>query len=181
LVTGTDHQLWYQYSNNTGIIQPWQALGGYLTSSPAVDPTQWGGGGVYVRGSDGALWLTELNSGGRNWSPWVSLGGQIAPGTAPAAASGPYSLVFVEGMDGALWYRSNNVAVEGGGGGGSSTWSAWKSLGGYLTSSPGAAWEGYGPYLDVFVRSGDNGLWWKWYYNGNYVNQWSGWTSIGGM
>jgi len=193
LVTGTDHQLWYQYSNDTGIIQPWQALGGYLTSSPAVDPQ---GSGVFVRGGDGALWLTEHNaqggSVGRDWSPWVSLGGRIAPGTAPAVAIGYYSQarldVFVQGMDGALWHRSNNVGssiVDSnvGANRGFGTWSAWESLGGYLTSSPGATWEGpnYYPYLDVFVRGGDNALWWKWYFSGYYIGPWSDWTSIGGM
>jgi hypothetical protein len=35
-------------------------------------------------------------------------------------------------------------------------------------------------FLDVFVRGGDNGLWWKWY-SAIYIGQWSDWTSIGGM
>jgi len=178
-VAGTDHQLWYQYSNETG-IQPWQSLGGYLTSSPAVD--SWGDG-VFVRGGDGALWLREhnvqRNSTDLGWWPWVSLGGRIAPGTAPAAAIGYINYevldVFVKGMDGALWLRQDTISGSG--------WSGWQSLGGYLTSSPGATWEGpnYYPYLDVFVRGGDNALWWKWYFSGYYIGPWSDWTSIGGM
>ena len=51
----------------------------------------------------------------------------------------------------------------------------WQSLGGYLTSSPAATSSTSGA-VDVFVRGGDNGLWWK-HWNGQ---DWSAWTPLGG-
>jgi hypothetical protein len=55
------------------------------------------------------------------------------------------------------------------------TWLGWESLGGVLTSGPGASSWSAGR-LDVFVRGTDSALWHKWYENG-----WSGWESLGGV
>jgi hypothetical protein len=55
------------------------------------------------------------------------------------------------------------------------TWLGWESLGGVLTSGPGAS--SWSPNrLDVFVRGTDCALWHKWWDNG-----WSGWESLGGV
>jgi hypothetical protein len=51
----------------------------------------------------------------------------------------------------------------------------WETLGGVLTSGPGASSWGSGR-LDVFVRGTDSALWHKWYDNG-----WSDWESLGGV
>jgi len=52
----------------------------------------------------------------------------------------------------------------------------WQSLGGYLTSSPAATSPTSGA-TDVFVRGGDDALWWR-HWNGQ---DWSAWTSLGGV
>ncbi|HSH60744.1 MAG TPA: glycoside hydrolase family 6 protein, partial [Acidimicrobiales bacterium] len=67
--------------------------------------------------------------------------------------------------DNALWHK----AWDG------SRWSGWSSLGGYLTSAPGAVSSASGR-LDVFLRGGDNALWHK-AWDGS---RWSGWSSLGG-
>ena len=55
------------------------------------------------------------------------------------------------------------------------TWLGWESLGGVLTSGPGASSWSSGR-LDVFVRGTDSALWHKWFQNG-----WSGWEKLGGV
>ena len=171
-VTGTNHALYWRTT-----MQDWQPLGGYLTSSPAAAalPTLDFTGNtidVFVRGGDGALWHREYNNG---WQSWTSLGGRIASGTGPATDAGRISPtqigrfdVFVVGTDAGLWHR---VKIG--------TWSGWENLGGYLTSSPGAAdvnlnWVSQ--QIDVFVRGGDAGLWQKYYVVA--TNQWSGWRGM---
>ena len=81
---------------------------------------------------------------------WSGLGGQIASGTGPAAcAQNTNSLdVFVQGTDNLLWHESLQ----------DSTWSAWKSLGGNVTSSPAATSPTSG-VIDVFVRVSDGAVW----------------------
>jgi hypothetical protein len=55
------------------------------------------------------------------------------------------------------------------------TWMDWESLGGVLSSGPGATSWAPGR-LDVFARGTDSALWHKWYDNG-----WSSWESLGGV
>jgi hypothetical protein len=172
-VTGTDHVLWWRTT-----MQGWQSLGGYLTSSPAAAalPTLDFTGNsidVFVRGGDGALW--QRTYGNNAWSGWKGLGGQLASGTGPATDAGRISVyqigrldVFVEGTDAGLWHR---VKIG--------TWSGWQSLGGKLTSSPGAADVNLNfgsQQIDVFVRGTDAGLWQKYYVVA--TNQWSGWRGM---
>ncbi|MGD0171905.1 MAG: hypothetical protein ABSB81_07255 [Halobacteriota archaeon] len=176
LVTGTNHALYQQWSDN-GVQSPsWKNLGGYLTSGPAASALPDGSQiGVSVRGGDGALWTRSTNYGGTtSWGSWNKIGGQLLAGTGPAQYSWtrgglPEVGWLVTGTNHALyeWDHLND----------------WQNFGGYLTSSPAAATShnasGEGTYLDVSVRGGDGGLWLK-----NYdaaTNQWSGWTSIGGM
>ena len=104
------------------------------------------------------------SSGGWGWS---KIGGQLASGTGPAVcAQDPTSLdVFMQGADHALWHEQYQSA---------SGWSAWGSLGGYLTSSPAAVSPASG-VIDVFVR-GSNGALWQRTYNGG----WSRWENLGG-
>ena len=109
--------------------------------------------------------IDQLLSGG--WGFWSPVGGQLASGTSPATcAQDAKSLdVFVQGTDNALWYRHYQSG---------SGWSAWQSLGGYLTSDPAAVSRSAGK-IDVFVRGGDNKLWER-----SYDNGWGQWTSVGG-
>ena len=60
--------------------------------------------------------------------------------------------------------------------GAKSKWSNWESLGGVLTSGPGASsWAAN--RLDTFVRGTDNAMWHKWW-NGS---SWLGWEQLGGV
>ena len=88
----------------------------------------------------------------RPWSAWTSLGGTLAPGTGPAAcSSGSGRLdVFVTGAGGALWWKTYS----------GSSWSAYQSLGGVLTSGPAATSPTAGA-IDVFARGGGGALWEK--------------------
>ncbi len=96
-----------------------------------------------------AGWFKE-NLGGNS--------GCAGAGAAPAISSwGPGRLdLFVCGADSALWHRWWNDEVG---------WSAWESLGGYLTSPPSAV--SWGPNrLDVVARGSYNHPW-HWAWNGS--------------
>ncbi len=166
-VTGTDHALYQQWSDN-GVQSPsWVNLGGYLTSGPAATSPGNGVIDVFVRGTNGALYERTTTNGGATWSSWASLGGQIPAGTSPAVSSwssGRLDL-FVQGMDGALYHKSYS----------GSAWSAWENLGGKLTSSPAATSPGNG-VIDVFVRGTNGAL-----YQRSWTGSWSNWASLGGQ
>ena len=112
----------------------------------------------------------SLAKGGSAQPHWSKIGGQLASGTGPAAdAQDANSInIFVQGTDHALWYSHW----------GGTKWSAWKSLGGVLTSSPAATSPTSG-VLDVFVRGTNGGLYEKTSTNGG--SSWSAWTSLGGQ
>ena len=80
--------------------------------------------------------------------------------------SQPNRLTIGRGTDNALWYRFWNGTA----------WSAWESLGGVLTASPGAV--SWGPNrLDVFVRGTDHAVWHR-SWDGT---SWATWDSVGGI
>jgi hypothetical protein len=85
-----------------------------------------------------------------------------------AAPAAPSDSVFVQGNDGALWWKAYYNETG--------SWSNWISLGGVLTSSPGATSPAKG-VIDVFVRGSDGALWQREYSNG----AWGSWTSLGGQ
>jgi hypothetical protein len=65
--------------------------------------------------------------------------------------------VFVRGTDNALWHKWWDGTSWG-----QPKTERWESLGGVLTSGPGASsWAAN--RLDVFVRGTDNALWHKWW------------------
>jgi hypothetical protein len=151
-VIGMDHQL-YRWAPG------WASLGGYLTSSPAAKSPVPNVIVIAARGGDGALWRASTSNNFASWS-WTSLGGLLLEGTGPGVADA----FFVTGTNHALFWWSG---------------STWVSLGGYLTSSPGATEMnrglGYPDEMHVFVRGGDGNLWEKYY--GDYPNPgWSAWT-----
>ena len=111
--------------------------------------------------------LVEVDHGWRRpWSDWSEIGGQLLDGTGPAAYAWGDGRIgwFVTGTNHALYHMWDDAAGRHG----------WENLGGYLTSSPGAAAPTSG-VIDVFVRGGTGGLW-----QTEYNNGWSGWTSLGG-
>jgi len=167
----TSGHLWW---NGAGSESNWTSIGGSATSSPAATTPSNGVWGVFVRGTDGAVWYKTAMNNGTTWSGWHSLGGQVAAGTGPAACSwGAGRLdVFVNGTNGALYHKwSTNSGA---------TWSKWESLGGVLTSSPGASAGASSPtatkQIGVFVR-GTNGACWYKEWTGT---AWSSWKSLGG-
>jgi len=104
---------------------------------------------------------------------FTTLGGQqlLTPSSAPTVCSqdGNSLEIFAQGADRALWHKRWNSTIG---------WSAWESLGGVLTSSPGATSLGNG-VMHVFVRGTDGALWGRYTTNGG--TSWSNWYKIGGQ
>jgi hypothetical protein len=159
---GTDNALWHRQF----VLDwdPWESLGGTLTSDPAVASWEAGRLDVFARGANGHLWYIFFD--GSEWSTWQDLGGSLQSGSSPAAVSWDIDRVdvFVRGTDSALWHLSNS----------GSGWSSWESLGGTLTSSPAVCSMQTG-HLWVFARGAGNTLWSKQYSNG-----WHDWVNEGG-
>jgi hypothetical protein len=103
-----------------------------------------------------------------------ALGGRLIGGPAIAVApaglltSGTPLVVFGRGTDNALWWRY--LASSG--------WTAWRSLGGIITSNPAAATAMTNQFgqLNVFARGQDGALW----YRVLTVRGWQRWTLFGG-
>ena len=115
-------------------------------------------------GTDGAVYLRNEITGSV-----TRLGGRLAGGPA-VAQSGTGLAVFGRGTDNALWW--NHQATGG-------TWSGWQSLGGVITSQPGAAagaTAGFGPLI-ALARGSDGAVWYRVRGSGG---GWSGWKSLGG-
>lgn len=114
-----------------------------------------------------------LNAAAPTQAPGA-LGGQLTGGPALAVvpagvlATGQVLAVFGRGTDNALWWRHQTATG----------WTAWQSLGGVLTSKPGAIVGGsmqFGP-LNVIAAGTGGGLWYRaWGSSG-----WQAWTSLGG-
>jgi hypothetical protein len=104
----------------------------------------------------------------------IALGGRLIGGPAavvvPAGVLSPGAAlaVFGRGTNNALWWRHQTA----------SGWSNWQSLGGILTSAPGAAADMTDQFgrLNVFAR-GTNGVIW---YRVFGAGKWGPWTSLGG-
>ncbi|HWG14376.1 MAG TPA: hypothetical protein VG268_13975 [Streptosporangiaceae bacterium] len=127
-------------------------------------------GGVYVgnslvtawTGSDHTVQVKDVANG-----TTFNAGGNVtnAIGLAP---SGSDVLIFGQGVDGALWYKACTLA---------GSCSGWVSLGGKVTSRPGAVFQG--PNVadySVYAR-GTNGAVW---YRTHTTAGWAGWKSLGG-
>jgi hypothetical protein len=74
--------------------------------------------------------------------------------------------LFVRGADNQLWCRRETLG----------SWGVWKSLNGYLTSSPGAGAVVNG--VGVAVRGGDGAVYYKHTSDGGTT--WSSWVPLGG-
>jgi hypothetical protein len=149
----------------------YQRIGGFVTSLPtsSVDPADTSAVYTFLRGGDGALYMTHL-SGGVS-SPYLREGGLLTslPFTVTdtdGVVDGTKAVyVFVRGGDGALYV---GTIVDG-------VWQGFTGLGGFITSFPTATVTDSGVW--VAVRGGDGGV---------YVNHldttgtWSGWSYFGG-
>jgi len=166
-VRGLDNAVWQRRYDGTA-WSGWSALGGFTYASPAaaarrdtsiVD--------VFTRGADNAIYHRYRN--GSIWSSgWASIG--APPGgasSAPAAVSnGPGRVdVLVRGADSAIWRTTWTTS-----------WSAWTSVGGLVTSSAPAVTSRGTDRLDLFVRGTDGQV----YRSVNNGGGWSGWVPLGG-
>lgn len=154
-------------------------LGSTPESGPSV--TSWGPSRVDVFHRGGASTLLHRWWDG-TWQPltgiWEDLGAPPGGATSgPDAASWSGSNgnrhinVFVRGADKALWMRTYNSSSCPCG------WGEWESLGGVLTSDPGAISTEPGR-IDVFVRGTDDAMWHRAFVAGS---GWAAWASRGGL
>jgi hypothetical protein len=78
---------------------------------------------------------------------------QVSNGIVVSAVSGLFNgstiILFGEGKDHALWFTT----------GSGTRWANWASLGGTLTSAPGAVYRGSASVYAVFVRAGNGTVW----------------------
>lgn len=95
--------------------------------------------------TDGSVWIRDLATGA-----YTAAGGHLVTGPA-LVASGPAVVVFGEGTDHSLW---ENICSPGGSCG------SWVSLGGTITSNPGAVFRGpgVGDY-SVYARGTNGAVW----------------------
>jgi hypothetical protein len=117
---------------------------------------------IFYTAANGSVWQKVLDSG----LPATAVGGRLISAPSPITTASGSILVFGEGTDHALWVTT---CAKGG------TCTAWTSLGGVLTSKPGAVTAG--PGESVYVRGSDGTLW----ANDNPTGgSWSGWHSLAG-
>jgi hypothetical protein len=171
-IRGADNALyWKESADGTTWPSTLASLNGTLTSAPCAVSTSLGSIDVFVRGTDSRLWEKNTTDGGVTWSAWTSVAphGTIAANSAPSVvAYGSAGLsAFIRGTDNALWWATSTN--------GGSSWSAWSSLKGVLTSAPGATATKAGE-IGVFVAGSDGAVWYKHYLSGS----WNTWASVGG-
>lgn len=114
--------------------------------------------------ADGSVWLKNLSTGG-----YISAGGRVtaAPAVMDLGSTSTF-VIFGRGTDNQLWTASCTLA----GGCG-----AWSSLGGTITSKPGAVFQG--PSLQdwsVYARGTNGALWAR----SHTASGWGAWHSFGG-
>jgi len=95
---------------------------------------------------------------------------QVSNGIVVSAVSGLFNgstiILFGEGRDHALWFTT----------GSGTRWANWASLGGNLTSAPGAVFRGSASVYAVFVRGGNGAVWARDHSSAG----WGAWHSEGG-
>lgn len=149
---GTDGAAWQVAYDGTW--RDWRSMGGQFPAEVTALAPYAGRLDLFVRGMTGDVCQAWWD--GSKWNGWASHGGVI---TSNVCALAPFQGrwdVFVRGTDGALWQR---WAHDG--------WSPWTRLGGQITGTPTALYEGGRWY--VFARGDDGALWlcatqpdWSW-------------------
>jgi SpoIID/LytB domain protein len=123
---------------------------------------------AFVRGTDGALWVTTATNG--VFSAYRRIPAGTRSGPAAVSTDGSRVDLFVAGTDRALWHTVTTVDAAGQ----PTTFSAWESLGGALTAAPAAASSASGRLI-VSVRGTDGAVWSR-----TFDGSWSPWQSAGG-
>jgi hypothetical protein len=118
--------------------------------------------------------LQNTPAGASGWYGFYSLGTgmTISSGLAIAANSDKRLEVFARGPDGALWHIHENLP--------NFAWSAWASLGGFLTGELAAAANQDGR-LEVFARGQDGMAWHISQTTAGNSSAWSAWASMGAV
>jgi hypothetical protein len=132
--------------------------------TPAVSETSTGVANLFYTATDGTVWTKTVN-GTPGTATQVS-NGKITTGPA-AIVAGTTQVVFGVTSGGALW-----TATQSGG-----KWGNWTSLGGILTSQPGAAFEGPNAADYAVFARGTNGAVWA---RDHTSAGWGAWHSDGG-
>ena len=175
-VRGSNNGLWYLGYN--GSWQNWKSFGsppGGLASAPAAGSQELGAFDVFVTGADAGLWQMSgsadpiSGAGGGPWTQVARSGTQPTGGVASAPAIARFGTagydVIARGGDNALWHTQFN----------GTSWSAWESLGGVLSSGP-AAVSPDSNTLYVFGVGSDSAIW----YRKREHTTWGAWTSLHG-
>jgi hypothetical protein len=116
-----------------------------------------------------SLWMTTAVNG--TFEPFVQLPGAGLTGLAAVSTDAGRVDVFVVGLDKALWHTSTQVDTAGR----PTTWAAWESLGGTLTSAPSAASNEWGKLM-VAGRNSLGGI----SYRLLSGSTWGPWQAAGG-
>jgi hypothetical protein len=116
--------------------------------------------------TDGSVWVKDLVTG-----VYTPAGGHLVTGPAlvtDSGSTGPVVVVFGEGTDHALW---ETICSPG------DSCGSWMSLGGNITSRPGAVFRGpgLGDY-SVYARGANGAVWGRDHTSAG----WSGWYTTGG-
>ncbi len=137
-----------------------------VSASPAAAALADGSNLVFVRGTDGALWVARVNQHGR--SLWRSLGGAIVGAPAAASRGGDAVTVAVTGTNNRLYERTLSRGV----------WGPWVHLGGAPSGPPSLAVVPNTGQLVAFVRGADNAL----HYTVQKMSTgiWTDWSNLGG-
>src|SRR3954452_5930162 len=124
----------------------------------------------FVRGTDGALYVTTAGSTGFGAFRRIPAGTRSGP--AAVSWDGQRVDLFVIGTDRALWHTSTAVDAQGQ----PTTFEPWQSLGGSLNTAPAVASSAPGRLL-VTARGTDGSLWSR-AWDGT---SWSAWGALGGL
>jgi hypothetical protein len=134
-----------------------------VTPGTAVTPST--GVDMLYTAVDGSVWIVQGAGPPYGGPPALPYGGHLVSGPAPIW-TGSAEIVFGEGPDHQLWYNQLGRVFG----------TPWHSLGGRLTSKPGAVSLGGGAYA-VFVRGTDGAVWERVHSAG----EWHPWQRVGGQ
>jgi hypothetical protein len=149
------------------------ALGITAMSKPVTHLDGEGRLAVFVRGTNGAVWVTHQTiPGAISWSPWQSLGGwrnalaatdaprvaladQDFAFEAPVVAAGPDGRlrVYVPGADGAVWMSEQRPGRHQQG-----LWADWRAVTHAVSSRPAVVVDRTGMH-SLFVRGTNAAVW----------------------
>ncbi len=159
-VRGKDNALWQlAFHGRRRPVWSRHDDGGVLASPPAAGSMNSNHEHVFVRGTDGQVWVKWwLQASG--WSAWAALGAPPAGFVGgPAVSQGPVTCdLFVRGQDNALWQRSFRSGV----------WGSWErhNDGGVLADDPASAFMQPNS-VQIFVRGTDGKVWQKFWGGGS--------------